>query len=132
MMIHVNGLTKQFRASVQKQGRFGALRTLLSRDYTVKEAVCDISIPDMPERYFEKAAWPPAQAESDAAPSGGPDSAVGSGLRLAGRDGNTLTVECNRDRLSAMEALRLLERLGEIADVHMEEPDFEEIVHRIY
>ncbi|GGD80478.1 ABC transporter ATP-binding protein [Paenibacillus nasutitermitis] len=53
-------------------------------------------------------------------------------LRLTASDGQTLTVECNRDQLSAMEALRLLEQLGEIEDVHMEEPDFEEIVHRVY
>ncbi|WII38291.1 ABC transporter ATP-binding protein [Paenibacillus thiaminolyticus] len=53
-------------------------------------------------------------------------------LRCRSLAGNTLTVECNREELSAMEALRLLERFGEMEDVHMEEPDFEDVIHRVY
>lgn len=53
-------------------------------------------------------------------------------LRCRSRAGRTLTVEWNRDQLSAMEALRLLEQFGELEDVHMEEPDFEDIIHRVY
>ncbi|MBM7568228.1 ABC transporter ATP-binding protein [Paenibacillus sacheonensis] len=55
------------------------------------------------------------------------------GLQLScGEDERVLTAACNREQLSAMDALRMLEQYGEIEDVHMEEPDFEEIVHRIY
>ncbi|MCE5170898.1 ATP-binding cassette domain-containing protein [Paenibacillus profundus] len=53
-------------------------------------------------------------------------------LRCHSRAGRTLTVECNREQLSAMEALRLLEQFGELEDVHMEEPNFEDIIHRVY
>ncbi|GGG23328.1 ABC transporter ATP-binding protein [Paenibacillus abyssi] len=53
-------------------------------------------------------------------------------LQLISQEGRTLTISCNREELSAMEALRLLEQLGIIEDVHMEEPDFEDIVHQIY
>ncbi|CAH1208035.1 Vitamin B12 import ATP-binding protein BtuD [Paenibacillus plantiphilus] len=53
-------------------------------------------------------------------------------MRLTNRTGLTLTVECNRKQIRAMDALRLLENLGEIEDVHMDEPDFEEIIHRVY
>ncbi|BFH11399.1 ATP-binding cassette domain-containing protein [Paenibacillus melissococcoides] len=42
-MITVTDLHKQFRRSAPKEGRFKALRTLLSRDYVVKEAVRGIS-----------------------------------------------------------------------------------------
>ncbi|NKI22621.1 ATP-binding cassette domain-containing protein, partial [Paenibacillus dendritiformis] len=42
-MITVTDLHKQFRRSASKEGRFKGLRTLLSRDYVVKEAVRGIS-----------------------------------------------------------------------------------------
>lgn len=41
-------------------------------------------------------------------------------------------VQCNRRDISAVEVLRRIEAWGSIADVHMAEPAFEEIVHRIY
>ncbi|WP_219835551.1 ATP-binding cassette domain-containing protein [Paenibacillus sp. R14(2021)] len=59
-------------------------------------------------------------------------SGISEHLQLTQTEERILTAACNRDQLSAMEALRLLEQLGEIEDVHMDEPDFEEIVHRIY
>jgi ABC-2 type transport system ATP-binding protein len=43
-----------------------------------------------------------------------------------------LTVQCNRRNVQAMEVLRQIEQWGVISDVHMEEPDFEEVIHRIY
>ncbi|MFC4775596.1 ATP-binding cassette domain-containing protein [Paenibacillus sp. GCM10023252] len=55
-----------------------------------------------------------------------------SALRCARSDGDAYTFECDRERLSAMEALRMLESLGAIVDVHMEEPHFEDIIHRVY
>lgn len=55
-----------------------------------------------------------------------------SSLRLAEIDGRTVTAECNREAISAMEALRLLEQYGDIEDVHMEEPHFEDVIHNLY
>ncbi|MFB9325669.1 ATP-binding cassette domain-containing protein [Paenibacillus aurantiacus] len=53
-------------------------------------------------------------------------------LNIHAIDGRTVLATCNREKMSAMEALRLLETLGEIEDIHMEEPNFEDIVHHIY
>lgn len=53
-------------------------------------------------------------------------------LQLASVQGNTATVICSREAISAMDALRYMEQFGKIADVHMEEPAFEELIHRIY
>jgi len=53
-------------------------------------------------------------------------------LRLTAVEGRAVTAECNRDELSAMEALRMLERFGDIEDVHMEEPHFEDVIHTLY
>lgn len=47
------------------------------------------------------------------------------------RDG-MLTLECNRKEVTAMDVLREISLWGEVADVHMEEPEFEDVVHRIY
>ncbi|NOU97983.1 ATP-binding cassette domain-containing protein [Paenibacillus sp. LMG 31456] len=46
--------------------------------------------------------------------------------------GNDLIIQCNRRSIQAMEILRQMEQWGTIADVHMEEPNFEEVIHRIY
>jgi ABC-2 type transport system ATP-binding protein len=43
-----------------------------------------------------------------------------------------ITVSCNRRNVTAMEVLRVLSEWGDIDDVHMEEPDFEEVIHRVY
>ncbi|ULL18838.1 ATP-binding cassette domain-containing protein [Paenibacillus sp. H1-7] len=43
-----------------------------------------------------------------------------------------VTVACNRQETTAMDVLREMNRWGTIEDVHMEEPDFEEIIHRVY
>jgi ABC-2 type transport system ATP-binding protein len=53
-------------------------------------------------------------------------------FEVAGRSEDSLTIRCNRQQLSAMEVLRVVGGWGEIADVHMEEPDFEDIIHRVY
>lgn len=42
-IIEVNGLHKQFRAPVIKEGKFAGIRTLFSREYRMKEAVKDIN-----------------------------------------------------------------------------------------
>jgi ABC-2 type transport system ATP-binding protein len=43
MIIHADRLTKQFKTLRRKQGALGALATLFSRDYEVKDAVRDVS-----------------------------------------------------------------------------------------
>lgn len=43
MMIKAQHLMKQFKTPVVREGKFAGLRTLLSREYTMKEAVRDIS-----------------------------------------------------------------------------------------
>ncbi|GIP33818.1 ATP-binding cassette domain-containing protein [Paenibacillus sp. J2TS4] len=48
------------------------------------------------------------------------------------REGSSLTVQCNRQETTAMDVLRILNHWGEVDDVHMEEPDFEEVIHRVY
>ncbi|WP_271754734.1 ABC transporter ATP-binding protein [Cohnella sp. JJ-181] len=42
------------------------------------------------------------------------------------------TVSFNRAQIGVMEVLRLLSAWGDIADVHVEEPEFEDIVSRVY
>ncbi|GIP49781.1 Methionine import ATP-binding protein MetN [compost metagenome] len=42
-MIEVHNLTKDFKTPVVREGRFSGLRTLFSREYRLKEAVCGIS-----------------------------------------------------------------------------------------
>ncbi|MDQ1909827.1 ATP-binding cassette domain-containing protein [Paenibacillus sp. GD4] len=54
------------------------------------------------------------------------------GFQVVSDSGTELTVHCNRSELQAMEVLRRLEQHGTIMDVHMEEPDFEEVIHKIY
>jgi ABC-2 type transport system ATP-binding protein len=51
---------------------------------------------------------------------------------VIGQGHNELTVQCNRRNVQAMDVLRQIEQWGVISDVHMEEPDFEEVIHRIY
>ncbi|RUT46750.1 ATP-binding cassette domain-containing protein [Paenibacillus anaericanus] len=45
---------------------------------------------------------------------------------------NIVTVEANRQEWSTMDILRELEGWGEIDDIDMEEPDFEDVIHRVY
>lgn len=45
---------------------------------------------------------------------------------------DALVLECNRRDITAMDVLREISLWGEVADVHMEEPQFEDVVHRIY
>ncbi|GIP38064.1 methionine ABC transporter ATP-binding protein [Paenibacillus sp. J31TS4] len=63
----------------------------------------------------------PERLETDGAP-----------FSIAGRNGLELTLQCNRQDIPAMDVLRHVSQWGEIADVHMEEPAFEEIIHKVY
>ncbi|MDO7908841.1 ATP-binding cassette domain-containing protein [Paenibacillus sp. JX-17] len=53
-------------------------------------------------------------------------------FRLTEQKHDRITVEANRKEISTMDILRELGSWGEIEDVVMEEPDFEEVIHRIY
>ncbi|KIL34463.1 hypothetical protein SD71_19620 [Cohnella kolymensis] len=53
-------------------------------------------------------------------------------FKVLERGDNSLTIECNRQEWKAMDVLRVKNQWGEIEDVHMEEPDFEEVIHRVY
>lgn len=68
-----------------------------------------------------------------------PGMQIGDGLSAASEEvsvesalGREAAVSFNRERIGVMEVLRLLSAWGDIADVHVEEPEFEEIVSRIY
>jgi ABC-2 type transport system ATP-binding protein len=45
---------------------------------------------------------------------------------------HTLTIQCNRQIWTAMDVLRLASEWGDIVDVHMEEPEFEDMIHKLY
>lgn len=53
-------------------------------------------------------------------------------MTVVARSEHTLTVEVNRQDTRTMDILRELGRWGEIDDVEMKEPEFEEVIRRIY
>ena len=57
---------------------------------------------------------------------------VSSAIHITGMEGQIVTVEVNRKEWSTMDILKQLEHWGEIEDVEMKEPDFEDIIHRVY
>ncbi|WP_207952112.1 ABC transporter ATP-binding protein [Paenibacillus turpanensis] len=54
------------------------------------------------------------------------------GIHIVEQNDREVIVEANRSELKAAEILRILGTWGEIDDIHMEEPDFEEVIHRVY
>lgn len=57
---------------------------------------------------------------------------ISSAIQITGAEGQVVTVEVNRKEWSTMDILKQLEQWGEIEDVEMKEPDFEDIIHRVY
>lgn len=57
---------------------------------------------------------------------------VSSAIHITGVEGQIVTVEVNRKEWSTMDILKQLEHWGQIEDVEMKEPDFEDIIHRVY
>lgn len=53
-------------------------------------------------------------------------------MKLSQITENTITVEANRSKITTMEILKELGEWGEIEDVEMQEPDFEDVIHRVY
>ena len=58
--------------------------------------------------------------------------AIPPAIQITGVDGLVVTVQVNRKEWSTMNILKLLEQWGEIIDVEMQEPDFEDIIHQVY
>ncbi|MCC3375009.1 ATP-binding cassette domain-containing protein [Cohnella sp. REN36] len=54
------------------------------------------------------------------------------GFRIVERREREIAVGCNRSETGVMDVLRKLGEWGEIDDVRVEEPDFEDVIHRIY
>lgn len=57
---------------------------------------------------------------------------ISSAIQITGAEGQIVTIEVNRKEWSTMDILKQLEQWGEIEDVEMKEPDFEDIIHRVY
>lgn len=53
-------------------------------------------------------------------------------FRVVEQESNRLTIACNRQELKAMDVLRIVSSWGDMDDVHMEEPEFEEVIHGVY
>ncbi|GFZ91371.1 ABC transporter ATP-binding protein [Paenibacillus marchantiophytorum] len=53
-------------------------------------------------------------------------------FQIVEQEANRLTIACNRQELKAMDVLRIVSNWGEMDDVHMEEPEFEEVIHGVY
>ncbi|NEW06989.1 ATP-binding cassette domain-containing protein [Paenibacillus sp. SYP-B3998] len=53
-------------------------------------------------------------------------------FRIMQQQPNELTLACNRRELKAMDVLRVVSGWGDMDDVHMEEPEFEEVIHGVY
>ncbi|PYY27234.1 ABC transporter-like protein [Paenibacillus illinoisensis] len=58
--------------------------------------------------------------------------AIPPAIQITGVDELVVTVQVNRKEWSTMNILKLLEQWGEIIDVEMQEPDFEDIIHQVY
>ncbi|WP_339308469.1 ATP-binding cassette domain-containing protein [Paenibacillus sp. FSL R5-0519] len=57
---------------------------------------------------------------------------IPSAIQITAVEGQIVTVEVNRKEWRTMDILKQLEQWGEIEDVEMKEPDFEDIIHRVY
>jgi ABC-2 type transport system ATP-binding protein len=53
-------------------------------------------------------------------------------FRVVEQEAGVLTIACNRQELKAMDVLRVVSLWGDMDDVHMEEPEFEEVIHGVY
>lgn len=53
-------------------------------------------------------------------------------IHIANVEERVVTVEVNRKEWRTMDILKQLEQWGEIEDVEMKEPDFEDVIHRVY
>lgn len=61
-----------------------------------------------------------------------PLSPAAAGIRLKSLEDRTLVLECDLKTSSSVQVLRELEKYGELEDIRMREPEFEDVVHKLY
>ncbi|WP_159882277.1 ABC transporter ATP-binding protein [Paenibacillus puerhi] len=59
-------------------------------------------------------------------------SGIPSRFRVTEQTDRGVVIEGNRQEATAMDILRELSAWGDIDDIHMEEPEFEDVIHRVY
>ncbi|WP_106768645.1 ABC transporter ATP-binding protein [Paenibacillus faecalis] len=64
--------------------------------------------------------------------SGGAVTAEQTAIRIVHVAGNTVTVEANRREINTLEVMKELGSWGELDDIEMKDPDFEDIIHKVY
>lgn len=58
--------------------------------------------------------------------------ALPSAIQVTSMDNQVLTARVNRKEWRTMDILKELEQWGEIDDIEMKEPDFEDVIHKVY
>ncbi|MGM1048272.1 MAG: ABC transporter ATP-binding protein [Bacillota bacterium] len=53
-------------------------------------------------------------------------------LRIVNVTGSTVTVEANRREINTLEVMKELGSWGELDDIDMKDPDFEDVIHKVY
>ncbi|AYB45957.1 ATP-binding cassette domain-containing protein [Paenibacillus lautus] len=53
-------------------------------------------------------------------------------IRVTGSLDNTVTIEVNRREMNTLDIFKELGRWGELDDIDMEDPDFEDVIHKVY
>ena len=53
-------------------------------------------------------------------------------IQIMDRTNSTLTIQYNRHEMKAMDVLKRMQSWGEIEDIHMDEPQLEEMIQKIY
>ncbi|EFU42362.1 ABC transporter related protein [Paenibacillus vortex V453] len=53
-------------------------------------------------------------------------------LRVTSAVDNTVTIEVNRREMNTLDIFKELGRWGELDDIDMEDPDFEDVIHKVY
>lgn len=53
-------------------------------------------------------------------------------IRVVGITGNMVTVEANRREINTLDVMKELGSWGELDDIDMKDPDFEDIIHKVY
>jgi len=93
----------------------------LGYDGTIAELRERIGLPTVARVTFRAGCAVPSAAE-----------AAGLPFVIVERAPGALTLAWNRRELTALEMLRIVSAWGEADDVHMEEPAFEDVIHRVY
>lgn len=57
---------------------------------------------------------------------------AGAAIHIVSIAGNTVTVEANRREINTLEVMKELGSWGELDDIDMKDPDFEDVIHKVY